>query len=292
MQTRFVVRHLSCDRLPPRRLPIVTSFCATPSCLTVDLARHTAQRIESATPHLRGRSPWRGRGDRFPGIALLLLAFALILALPPDVAAAESLRCRIGHRQSPIDIVAAVKADMPALDFRYRAAPLRFANDGHTLRVRFANDSRLLIGANAYRLEQLHFHTPGGDRINGEEFPLSAHLLHRSDAGQLLGVVVLFRRGAGNPALAALWPRIPAHADGDHWSGDTIDTGRLLPADHSYYRYDGSLTASPCTEGVVWLVVKQPLEVSSEQLAYWRARFPDNMRGPQPLHGRVIQESP
>ena len=285
------MRHLSGDRLPPGGCR--SSPDPVPSSrLSADLARHTGQRINSAPPRLRKLPPSHGRETGFRHLTVVLLVVALFLAWSPDVVAADSLRCRIGHKQSPIDIVTAVKADLPALDFRYRAEPLRFANDGHTLRVRLANDSRLWIGADAYRLEQVHFHTPGGDRIAGEEFPLSAHLLHRSDAGQLLGVVVLFRRGAGNPALAALWPRIPQRADGDHRSSDTIDATRLLPADRSYYRYDGSLTASPCTEGVVWLVMKQPLEVSSEQLAYWRARFADNMRGPQPTHGRIVQEGP
>ncbi len=214
-------------------------------------------------------------------------------ALLPGGVGAESALCGLGHRQSPIDIVAARETGLPVLDFRYRAAPLKVANDGHTLRVRVANDSRLLIGNEAYRLEQLHFHTPGGDRLAGEEFPLAAHLLHRGSAGQLLAVVVLFRRGAENPALASLWPRIPARMDGDHVVGEaSIDASRLLPVRRAYYRYEGSLTASPCTEGVIWLVMKQPLEVSGEQLAYWRARFADNIRRPQPLYGRVVQEGP
>lgn len=218
---------------------------------------------------------------------------ALAPFLTPDIAGATSPLCGLGHRQSPIDIMAPVKSALPALEFRYREAPLRIANDGHTARVRFANGSRLLIGQNSYTLEQLHFHTPAGDRLAGEEFPLAAHLLHKNSAGQLLAVVVLFRQGTANPALAALWPRIPARADGDHLVAEaSVDASRLLPANHSYYRYDGSLTASPCTEGVTWLVMKQPLQLSGEQLAYWHERFVNNMRPPQPLHGRIVLESP
>jgi carbonic anhydrase len=205
---------------------------------------------------------------------------------------AESPLCQLGRRQSPIDIVAPVKQKLPALEFRYRAAPLRIANDGHTARVRFANGGRLIIGKDTYTLEQFHFHTPGGDRIAGEEFPMAAHLLHRSQSGKLLAVVVLFRQGAKNPTLAALWPRIPARADGDHAISNAMaDASPLLPASRAYYRYEGSLTASPCTEGVSWLVMKQPLELSGEQLAFWRARFTNNIRTPQPLHGRIVQES-
>ncbi len=218
---------------------------------------------------------------------------ALAPFLTPGIAGATSSLCGLGHRQSPIDIVTPVRSALPALEFRYREAPLKIANDGHTARVRFANDSRLLIGQNSYTLEQLHFHTPAGDRLAGEEFPLAAHLLHKSSAGQLLAVVVLFRQGTANPVLADLWPRIPARVDGDHLVAEaSVDASRLLPANHSYYRYEGSLTASPCTEGVTWLVLKQPLQLSGEQLAYWHERFVNNMRSPQPLHGRIVLESP
>ncbi len=207
------------------------------------------------------------------------------------VRAAEAPLCRLGHRQSPIDIVAPVKQKLPTLEFRYHAAPLRLANDGHTLRVRFANGSHLGLGKESYTLQQFHFHTPGGERIAGEEFPMAAHLLHKSASGQLLALVVLFKLGADNRALAGLWPRIPATADGDHVvAGATVDARQLLPENRAYYRYQGSLTASPCTEGVTWLVLKQPLEISVEQLQFWRARFADNMRSPQALQGRVVQE--
>jgi hypothetical protein len=105
---------------------------------------------------------------------------------------------------------------LPPLNFDYHAAPLKLADDGHTVRVRFGRGSELRIGKERYGLQQFHFHTPGGDRIAGEEFPMAAHLLHKSASGQLLAVVVLFRLGTENPLLASLLPLIPARADGDH----------------------------------------------------------------------------
>ena len=183
------------------------------------------------------------------------------MLLASGLAHADASLCRLGRRQSPIDIVAPVKQKLPTLEFRYHAAPLKLANDGHTLRVRFANGSHLVIGKETYTLQHFHFHTPGGDRIAGEEFPMAAHLLHKSASGQLLALVVLFKLGAENPALAALWPRIPTQVDGDHViAGATANARELLPANRAYYRYEGSLTASPCTEGVTWLVLKHPDE--------------------------------
>ncbi len=236
-----------------------------------------------------------GSGSAFPEVSYHVrwrigLGWALLLA--SGAASAEAALCQQGLRQSPIDIVAPVRARLAPLEFDYRSAPLRIANDGHTARVRVANSSRLQVGRETWTLQQFHFHTPGGDRLAGEEFPMAAHFLHKGKSGQLLALVVLFRLGAENPALKTLLPHIPTNADGDHLiAGAVADPGALLPARKGYYRYDGSLTASPCTEGVTWLVMQQPLELSPEQVRLWRNRFADNIRRPQPLHGRVVQES-
>jgi carbonic anhydrase len=200
--------------------------------------------------------------------------------------------CETGRRQSPVDISRTQRQPLPALQFNYRAGPARLANDGHTLRVRLAPGSELRIGQQRWALQQFHFHTPGGDRIGGEEFPMAAHLLHKSPSGQLLALVVLFRIGTENATLARLLPRVPPRADGDHpVAGEPILAAGLLPQSPGYYRYSGSLTASPCTEGVEWIVLRQPLELSETQLAGYRAHFADNARAVQALHQRVILES-
>lgn len=218
----------------------------------------------------------------------------LLLPLLLSAVSAWSNTCDTGLRQSPIDIPASAttRQKLPALVFDYRSAPLKLADDGHTVRVRFGKGSALQIGDQRYALQQFHFHTPGGDRMAGEEFPMAAHLLHKSASGQLLAVVVLFRLGAENPFLASLLPLIPVRADGDHSPpGVNVNAAILLPAQRGYYRYAGSLTAPPCTEGVDWIVLKQPLELSQAQLARYRHRFVDNARAVQPLNRRVVLES-
>ncbi len=218
-----------------------------------------------------------------------------ILAVPLllFVTVSWATTCDDGKRQSPIDITTTTRQHLPALKFDYHAVPLKIANDGHTVRVRFDAGNFLYIGSERYTLQQIHFHTPGGDRIAGEEFPMAAHLLHRSQSGQLLVVAVMFRVGAENPLLTFLMPLIPVHADGDHLQqgAATIDASRLLPQDRGYYRYQGSLTAPPCTEGVDWIVLKQPLELSAAQLARYHALFSDNGRAVQPLNRRTVLES-
>lgn len=222
-------------------------------------------------------------------VAVALTALAPLLL---SAAATDDDICVNGTRQSPIDITSTTQRKLPVLKFAYSTRPLTLADDGHTVRVRFDNSSTLHIGGERYRLQQFHFHTPGGDRVNGEDFPMAAHLLHKSTSGQLLAVVALFRLGAENPVLSRLMPLIPPLANGDHsYPHILINPADLLPARLDYYRYAGSLTASPCTEGVDWIVLKQPLTLSPAQLASYRKRFADNARAVQPLHHRVVLES-
>ena len=214
------------------------------------------------------------------------------LALCPIAVAAWADVCDTGRQQSPINISATTRQKLPALEFVYPAAPLVLANDGHTLRIRIGNKSHLNVGSQAFALTQVHFHTPAGDQMAGERFPMGAHFLHRHSSGQLLAMVVFFRVGQANKAFDTLLPAIPRQKGGNHpVANATIDLKDLLPLSKAYYRYKGSLTASPCTEGVEWLVLKEPITLSGEQLSAWKKRFADNARVPQPLNGRIVLES-
>lgn len=200
--------------------------------------------------------------------------------------------CDTGKRQSPIDIRASEIKALPVLQFHYQPGPLTITNDGHTARVRLSGRGNVQIGPTTYALQQFHFHTPGGDRISGEEFPMAAHVLHKSPSGQLLAMVVLFRTGRANPLIDKVLAYTPTAAGGNHHVPSlSASAAELLPSSSGYFRYSGSLTSEPCTEGVDWVVLKQPVELSAEQLARYRRRFTDNARTPQPLNGRVIAES-
>lgn len=227
----------------------------------------------------------------FPRLAALLATLALASVASAALPAADAPLCRAGQRQSPIALSTLAKSGGERLQFYYQPEALRLANDGHTVRVRFSKGGYLQLGASRYRLQQLHFHTPGGDTLDGEVFPMSAHLLHRGPKGELLAVVVLFRLAAENPALTGLWPHIPDRPDGDHTvPGRIFSAGSVLPKGTGYLRYSGSLTANPCTENVMWFVMKQPVQISAGQLQTWKSRFGDNIRGPQPLNGRAVEQ--
>ncbi|WP_258667217.1 carbonic anhydrase family protein [Pseudomonas sp. B21-040] len=62
----------------------------------------------------------------------------------------------------------------------------------------------------------------------------------------------------------------------------------LLPTTRHYYSYMGSLTTPPCSEGVRWHVLTQPVQLSHAQLQAFQALYPMNARPVQPLNDRTV----
>jgi carbonic anhydrase len=139
---------------------------------------------------------------------------------------------------------------------------------------------------------QFHFHRPSEERINGKGFEMVAHLVHKDLDGRLAVVAVLLERGQMHPLVQTLWNNLPLEKNVDYSpEGVAIDLNELLPKDRNYYTYMGSLTTPPCSEGVMWMVMKQPQQLSSEQIAIFARMYPMNARPIQSVRGRMIKES-
>ncbi len=199
--------------------------------------------------------------------------------------------CKVGHAQSPINILGAVKADLPAIEFRYSPSSAEVINNGHTIQVNLPPGSSVMLGGDAYQLLQFHFHTPSEERINGKSFPLVAHMVHRNEDGKLAVVAVLFKLGKENPVLAKIFSVMPHKEGGKAELAEPLNPGDLLPTKQAYYSFMGSLTTPPCTEGVRWQVLEEPVEISHAQLMAFHKLYRMNARPIQPLNGRDVQES-
>jgi carbonic anhydrase len=200
--------------------------------------------------------------------------------------------CAIGMNQSPINITASVDADLPAIGFDYGTSPAEILNNGHTVQVNVENGSSITVDGHKYALKQYHFHTPSENHIAGKDFPLEAHFVHADDEGNLAVVGVMFEEGAENAELAQLWAKMPMkEGERNILDGEAKELTKLLPADHEYYRFNGSLTTPPCSEGVKWMVMKEPLSISKAQVEkFSHAVHGANNRPVQPLNARVIVE--
>jgi carbonic anhydrase len=209
--------------------------------------------------------------------------------LDPDYAT-----CKNGTQQSPIDIRDAQKADLPALRFEYKSGPLRIINNGYTaVRVNYppGNGNVLIVENVRYELTQFHFHHPSEEQVNGKTYDMVIHFMHRSSGGKVAGVAVLVRAGSANTTVQQLWTYMPdTEGPEKEISGIEVNPMGLLPRNLGYYTYTGSQTAPPCTEPVTWFVLKNPIDISSEQINAFAKLYPHDVRPIQPLNGRVVRE--
>ena len=207
--------------------------------------------------------------------------------------------CREGRMQSPIDIAAATTTDQaPALTLRFAPATLRIAhhehiadgiNNGHTIQVTYDEGDTLTVGDRAYELVQYHFHTPSEHTFAGRRYPMEMHLVHRAAGGSLAVVAVMIDEGRHDAAFDPIWANLPGTRGIEkHYEHIKVDVDALLPSVHASYRYDGSLTTPPCTEGVSWFVLTTPIDLDRSQIAAFSALISQNSRPVQPLNGRTV----
>lgn len=198
--------------------------------------------------------------------------------------------CQAGQKQTPINLTGAARGDEPAPQFDYRSFPIKILNNGHTIQVNAAPGSSISIGGTKYELAQFHFHHPSEHLLNGKAFEIELHLVHKSAAGGLAVVGVFLKPGKENAALKAVFDQMPREKGPEVAAQGSVDPAQLLPANRGFYRYAGSLTTPPCSEGIVWTVFKEPVELSPAQAKQFSDLFKNNARPIQSLHGRPLVE--
>ncbi len=199
--------------------------------------------------------------------------------------------CKLGLQQTPIDIRSGTPADLAAVSPSFKIMPLKILNNGHTIQVNCEKGSQTVIDGQEFQLLQFHFHHPSEHLLSGKAFGMELHFVHKSAAGQLAVLGVFITPGAENAALTPIWAAMPREA-GDEQSIDaTIAPADLLPVERGFFRYSGSLTTPPCSEGVLWTVFRQPITASAAQIEQFARLFPGNARPTQPLNERSLLES-
>jgi carbonic anhydrase len=204
---------------------------------------------------------------------------------------ADFKTCTLGLEQTPIDIKGGTHAELPAVAPSFKAMKLKILNNGHTIQVNCEKGSSTTINGEAFELLQFHFHHPSEHLLSGKAFDLELHFVHKSKAGRLAVLGVFIQPGAENAALKPIWAAMPPQASEEQAVEATIAPADLLPAEHGFFRYEGSLTTPPCSEGVLWTVFKQPITASTDQITQFAKLFPVNARPAQPLNQRFLLES-
>lgn len=144
-------------------------------------------------------------------------------------------------------------------------------------------------GGTVFNLIQIHFHTPSEHAVSGKRYPLTGHFVHATEGGKLGVLGVMFEVGAANPELAKILAAAPAEkSEPAAVAGVTIDPNGMLPDDQSVYRYMGSLTTPPCSEGVNWHVLRDPITASADQIAAFEKLMGDSARPVRALNNRLV----
>ncbi|SFN22126.1 carbonic anhydrase [Formivibrio citricus] len=200
--------------------------------------------------------------------------------------------CGIGRQQSPINIETAFAQSLDRLQIRYQPNKLAILNNGHTIQHPVEPGSHLEIGKNRYQLLQFHFHAPSEEAIGGKRYAMDIHLVHKNDAGQLAVLTVLIEQGKkDHPTFNELWHSMPGNDETRIFEKKRYSPANVLPADLSYWTFMGSLTTPPCSEGVRWLVLKTPIQLSKKQIDRFRRLYPMNARPVQPLNERAVLDA-
>jgi len=278
--------------LLPNRAMTRTVICS----LTVTLALSLPAGLHAGET---GHSAWGYDGDRGP--------------LHWGKLGPETSLCEKGMNQSPVDLLRTRKTTLNDVQFSYKDAPFHVVNNGNTLQeieplsetaksrypkhgqtlLHFDKDSTIVFDDDLYLLEQFHFHTPSEHTIDHKHYPMELHLVHHNERHEAAVIAVFMEEGKHNPFFETFLEHAPSkvgEVNDDH--NQLLNPSTLLPERKSYYLYSGSFTTPPCTEGVIWMVMHDSIEVSAEQIKKFRSLVGhDNVRPIQPLHKRVVLET-
>lgn len=218
---------------------------------------------------------------------------------------AANATCAQGKNQTPIDLHGFIKAVLPPLKLTYtdKTEAVIQANDHGFPQVDYVvkahgkgygelppSGQTLEIDGLKFDLKQIHFHTPSENTINGQIFEMEGHFVHMTQDGAIAVLAVMFHKAAtDNTHLAKLWSHLGTLGPSSKLH---FNPKELLPAKLDYYRFNGSLTTPPCSEGLRWLVLKNSVPISKHQIEQFEAKIPGktNARPVQPVNARAILE--
>ena len=263
---------------PAKRLDELRACLGLSSQKTAGLqTKSTANPTEKPVVHHEGPH-WAYMGDAGPE------AWAKLVP--------EAKACREGKVQSPINLLGSFPKGAPILEYDYQPASLSIINNGHTVQVNVSEGGGVRVEGVQYSLLQFHFHTPSEEQINGRAFDMVLHFVHKSSGGKLLVIALPLQVGGESRSLKPIFDNLPAQeSEALPLKAVKLDVGTLLPARPKYVAYAGSLTTPPCSEGVQWFVLREPMRISDKQFKKFIAIYNFNARPVQPVNGRKILEN-
>lgn len=201
-------------------------------------------------------------------------------SLNPEYAA-----CGKGKNQSPLNLTWKKPSTKQArLDFSYNTSTAMVDTSTGFLNLKMTGANQLLMNGKVYALERIDFHSPSEHQLSKTSLTMEMQLVHKAVEGNKMAVVSVFAvEGKDNPLFSEIWAQL-----NNPQTPFQLDPARMIPPTRTHYRYSGSLTTPPCTEGVEWVVFNTPMELSKEQITAYRAKFTPNARPVQKQGSRKV----
>ena len=239
-------------------------------------ADNTKSKDKSAKPEKEDKS-WAYSGPRGP---------EKWGSLNPEFAA-----CNAGSQQSPINIDNTITAALKPIK-RLQKFPLKnIALKDHSLIMDAGSGNMMVLDQKPYQLKYISVHAPSEHQIKQKSFAAELQMVHEDKTGHRVIIAVMLEEGAANSTLDKLLGSIPKEKGQSKSLAIRITPAELMPTKQAYYRYNGSLTSPPCTEGVQWVVMKEALKISKAQLTSLQQAIGEpNLRPIQDSQGRMILE--
>ncbi len=197
--------------------------------------------------------------------------------------------CSKGVNQAPVDLAGFMEAELAPITFTYFGLATEILNNGHAIQANYAAGSTITIEDKTFELKQFNFHSPSENTLNGESFPMEGHFVHSDSQGNFAIIGVFFTIGEENQAMKKLWKQMPASQGDKAGLASQVRAEELMPENRDYYRFNGSLTTPPCSEGVTWIVMKNPVTVSDAQVKqFTEVMGHPNNRPVQPVNSRPL----
>ncbi|WP_067650285.1 carbonic anhydrase [Nocardia harenae] len=198
--------------------------------------------------------------------------------------------CGTGAGQSPIDLGHPTRV-APADHIEIGYGPVRgveIVDNGHTIQANIPAGAgqHVTVDGRRFALTQFHFHAPSEHTVDGVGADMELHLVHVAEDGAIAVLGVLMQVAEQGAALLPVLGELPP-VRGSRLAA-ALDPRTLLPGDLAQFRYTGSLTTPPCTEGVAWTVLRHPVPVARDEVERYLARFPHTNRPAQSANGRAV----
>jgi carbonic anhydrase len=243
-----------------------------------------------------------------PVIALLAITIPFVLSAETtsvtkhkvDVSPDQSL-CTSGKNQSPINIDSEKTLYSPnrlqrGLKFNYGLiTPETITNTGHGIRIKVGKGTNIKVDGIKFELKYLDIHMPSENTVNNKHFPMEIQFVHENSSKENTNIAIvsqMYIPGKADRTLRKLLKQLPEKAGEPlKLAANTLRNFEQKKKIANYYRYDGSLTTPPCSEGVRWFIMKQPLTLSNEQQLKFKTTIgKENNRPVQELNARKIME--